>query len=68
MSTDRVVVDHDRCVAAGNCASLVPRVFAQSDDGKVILIKADIEQDLRSAVDDAADLCPGMAIEVTQDR
>lgn len=60
----RVIVDHDKCCGAGQCALLAPRVFDQQDDGKVIVLDATPPTELHAAVREAACVCPGAAIRV----
>lgn len=62
----RVVVDEQKCCGAGQCAMLAPDVFDQRDDGIVILLNATPPEELHSTVREAACVCPGSAIRVTE--
>ena len=61
-----VVIDQERCIAAGQCVAAAPDVFDQRDgDGVVVLMKAfpgsaDEEEGARQA----AAVCPAQAIQV----
>lgn len=62
-----VHVDADRCVAAGQCASLAPEVFDQRDeDGVVILLEEAPGPELHAAVRESAMVCPAAAIHLTE--
>lgn len=62
-----VTVDGDRCCGAGTCVILAPEVFDQRDeDGTVVLLDPAPAAKLHEAVGDAADQCPGRAIEVRE--
>jgi len=58
-----VVVDQEKCCAAGQCVLIVPEVFDQNDDdGIVVLLEADPGEDKRCPVTEAAQVCPAAAI------
>lgn len=59
----RVVVNEDKCVAAGQCAALSPLVFDQRDeDGIVILLDENPPDHLHESVRKATAACPALAI------
>jgi ferredoxin len=63
----KVRVDEDKCCSAGTCVVLAPEVFDQrDDDGIVILLDAQPPQQLHATVREAASVCPGAAIEVSE--
>ncbi|MEU7739742.1 ferredoxin [Nonomuraea sp. NPDC049158] len=63
----KVIVDEDKCCGAGQCVLIAPEVFDQRDeDGIVILLEPEPAADQHSAVREAAAVCPGAAIEVTE--
>jgi ferredoxin len=65
----RVIVDREKCVAAGQCVIEAEDVFDQSDeDGVVVLLQESPPADRLEAVRRAAELCPSMAITVTEDE
>jgi ferredoxin len=59
----RVTVDPNRCVCSSGCADLVPSVFAV-DRYELRVVDPDPPEDLRAALEEAAELCPTGAIEV----
>ena len=60
-----IVVDQDKCCGAGSCVLLAPDVFDQrADDGIVVLLDASPAAEHHDAVREAANVCPGAAIEV----
>ncbi|WP_345380844.1 ferredoxin [Pseudonocardia yuanmonensis] len=63
----KVTVDEDRCCGAGQCVMLAPDVFDQrEDDGIVVLLEAEPDAALHTAVREAADVCPAAAITVDE--
>ena len=64
----KVTIVRDRCVGAGRCVVAAPEVFDQGDDdGIVVLLTDSPAPGARAAVLEAADLCPGRAIRLTDD-
>ncbi|NUR69271.1 MAG: ferredoxin [Hamadaea sp.] len=63
----KVEIDRERCVASGSCAMALPAVFDQDeDDGRVILLTAEPDAGLRTAVRDAVLACPGGALSLIE--
>jgi ferredoxin len=63
----RVSVDQEKCVSSGQCVLAAAGVFDQRDeDGAVVLLDDDPPADLREDVRQAAVVCPGRAITVTE--
>ncbi|GAA2206529.1 ferredoxin [Nonomuraea monospora] len=63
----RVTVDEDKCCGAGSCVLVAPEVFDQRDeDGIVVLLNAEPGEGQHAAVREAAVVCPGAAIEVSE--
>ena len=60
----RVSVDLDVCVGSGSCANVCPEVFELGDDGYLHVLQEEPDEALRSAVEDAVELCPTGAITV----
>ena len=58
-----VSIDSGACVGSGMCVAVAERLFATGADGKAVALRAETGQD--PDVLDAADLCPGGAIIVT---
>jgi ferredoxin len=63
----KVIVDEDKCCGAGQCVLIAPEVFDQNeDDGIVVLLEATPGADQHAAVREAAAVCPGAAIELSE--
>ena len=59
----KVIVDTEKCVAAGQCVIEAEDVFDQrEDDGVVILLQENPPAERAEAVRRAAELCPALAI------
>ncbi|MEQ0558200.1 ferredoxin [Amycolatopsis sp. NEAU-NG30] len=64
----KVTVDEDKCCGAGTCVLLAPDVFDQRDeDGIVVLLDESPGAELHKIVREAASVCPGVAITVSED-
>lgn len=59
----RVVVDPAKCADHGQCVFAAPEVFQLDDDGKLVY-RSEVEESLRDAVEEAADVCPLQAITI----
>lgn len=61
----KVTVDQDKCIASGQCVLLAPEVFDQRDeDGIVALRDTAPPSDLDDVVEEAAHVCPSLAITI----
>jgi ferredoxin len=61
----KVVVDTEKCVAAGNCVAAAMDVFDQRDeDGIVVLLNENPPPELEEDVRNAAAVCPALAIRI----
>ncbi|MFE1962157.1 ferredoxin [Streptomyces sp. NPDC059479] len=61
----KVVVDEDKCVAAGQCVAAAADVFDQRDeDGIVVLLNGNPPPELAEDVRNAAAVCPALAIRI----
>jgi ferredoxin len=61
----KVSIDTDKCIAAGQCVLNAPDVFDQRDeDGIVILLNPSPSPELAEDVQQAAALCPALAITI----
>jgi ferredoxin len=59
----KIVIETEKCVAAGQCVLSAPDVFDQyEEDGTVILLTENPSSELTDDVEEAAALCPGRAI------
>ncbi|WP_055591356.1 ferredoxin [Streptacidiphilus griseoplanus] len=64
----RILIDHDRCRGAGQCALNAPDLFDQSDDdGTVVLLDDSPPPELHGAARLAAALCPNAVIRVVDE-
>ncbi|MET7680440.1 ferredoxin [Streptomyces sp. NPDC005423] len=63
----KVVVDEEKCVAAGQCVSAAVDVFDQRDeDGIVVLLDENPPSELAEDVRTAAAVCPALAIRIEE--
>ncbi|MFI6406074.1 ferredoxin [Streptomyces sp. NPDC050548] len=63
----KVVIDEDRCVAAGQCVAAAADVFDQRDeDGIVVLLTEHPSEDVADDVRTAAAVCPALAIRIQE--
>ncbi|MEV7983135.1 ferredoxin [Streptomyces sp. NPDC086519] len=61
----KVVVDEDKCVAAGQCVAAAMDVFDQRDeDGIVVVLNENPPAELADDVRNAAAVCPALAIRI----
>jgi ferredoxin len=61
----KVVVDEEKCVAAGQCVSAAMDVFDQRDeDGIVVVLNENPPAELADEVRNAAAVCPALAIRI----
>ena len=60
----KVVVDYDCCVSTGSCTRVAPEVFEIRDDGFLYLLQDEPAEELRTKVEEAAELCPTGAITI----
>jgi ferredoxin len=59
----KVHVDMNLCQSHGECVFAAPEVFDLGDDD-VLVWKEDVDEQLRDKVQEAAELCPMMAIRI----
>lgn len=63
----KVVVDEEKCVAAGQCVAAAMDVFDQRDeDGVVVLLNENPSPELADDVRNAAAVCPALAIHIEE--
>jgi ferredoxin len=60
----RVTVDYDVCASTGTCMQTCPEVFEVRSDGFLYVLVDEPPEELRSKVEEAAELCPTGAITV----
>lgn len=64
----KIVVDFDKCIAAGQCVLAADDLFAQNeDDGIVVLLSRTVPAERLEAAQDAARRCPTGAIAIVED-
>lgn len=61
----KIVVDLDICQRHGRCCMLAPQVF-ELDDAGLLTYQGTTDDELRDAVDQAAEACPTQAIQVLE--
>jgi ferredoxin len=63
----KVIIDQEKCVAAGQCVAAAADVFDQRDeDGIVILLNEAPSAERIGDVEHAARVCPALAIRIEQ--
>ena len=60
----RLLADIEACQGYGNCITGASDVFDIDDDGKVVLLTAEIPESDRGRVEEAARSCPVSALTV----
>ena len=68
----RIVVDLNKCADHGQCVFSAPAVFSLDERGKLAFrqeaigtyVSDDLDESLREDVEEAADVCPMLAIEI----
>ncbi|MFB8024482.1 ferredoxin [Streptomyces sp. NPDC056465] len=60
----KVTLDQDKCVASGQCVVAAADVFDQDDDGIAVLLDASPRPERADDVQQAAAVCPALAITV----
>jgi ferredoxin len=64
----KIVVDFDKCIAAGQCVLAADDLFGQNeDDGIVIVLSEKVPPERLEAAQDAARRCPTGAIVIIED-
>jgi len=63
----KVKLHVDYCVASGACVLECPEVFAQNDQGMVVLLNENPPAELATKVRKAAAVCPVTVIEIEEE-
>lgn len=58
----RVRVVTQRCISSGNCIDVASDAFDMDDDGQVVALVDEVDDQLRDRVELAAQVCPVQAI------
>ncbi|HEX4982024.1 MAG TPA: ferredoxin [Ilumatobacteraceae bacterium] len=61
----KVTVDYDLCASTGSCMQICPEVFEVRSDGYLYVLQDEPGEELRTKVEEAAELCPTAAITVS---
>ena len=63
----KVIIDQEKCVASGQCVTSAADVFDQRDeDGIVVLLNDSPPAELTADVQQAAAVCPALAIQIEE--
>lgn len=60
----KVTVDYDLCEANALCADACPEVFKLTNEDELIILIEDPDESLRFKLEEAAQLCPRLAITI----
>jgi ferredoxin len=60
----KVSVNFDVCASTGACMQTAPEVFEVRSDGYLYILQEEPGEELRTSVEEAADLCPTGAITI----
>lgn len=58
----RISIDQDKCIASGACVIAAPAVFAQDEDGLVIVLEPNPGPELQEQANEAIRACPAAVI------
>jgi ferredoxin len=58
----KVKVVTERCISSGNCVDVASDAFDMDDDGNVIALVEEVDDQVRDQVELAARVCPVQAI------
>jgi ferredoxin len=64
----KVIASQTSCIGAGQCVLSAPNVFAQQDDGRVILLAENPGASDQDGAREAASLCPSGSIDIKDDN
>lgn len=63
----KIIIDEEKCVAAGQCVNVAPDVFDQRDeDGIVVLLNESPDGGEAADARQAAAVCPALAIRIEE--
>ena len=63
----RVKIDGERCARTGYCVRVAPQLFALRDDGPTEVTQPEPPRDLQEPAREAAEICPALAIRISED-
>ncbi|MEU1514629.1 MULTISPECIES: ferredoxin [unclassified Streptomyces] len=66
MTSHKVELEADKCVASGQCVVAAMQVFDQDDDGIAILLEESPAPELLDDVREAVAVCPAAAIRLVE--
>jgi ferredoxin len=64
----RLTVDHNVCMRSGQCSYLHPELFTEREDGFPVVLVDRPDEELLTAAEEAAELCPSGAIQLVEDE
>ncbi|MER7082531.1 Ferredoxin [Saccharopolyspora kobensis] len=63
----RIEADLERCVGAGQCVLTAPARFDQNDeDGRVVVLQAEVDEAGAEVVREAVTVCPSQALALVE--
>lgn len=62
MESVSITVDHDLCMANGQCVSAAPELFDLTDDGELLAETGPVPSELVAKAELAVRLCPTQAL------
>jgi len=60
----KIKVDRDQCCGYGVCAEICPDVYGIDEDGLIVLLKEEVDDNLFEAANEGAYACPQSVIKV----
>jgi ferredoxin len=61
----KIVIDNKKCLRSGQCTYLHPKLLKEGPDGYPVVLVDVVPDDLVKEAEDAADICPSGAIDLT---
>jgi len=65
MSKYKIKVDKEKCIGCGACVAMAPKTFEMTPDGKAVVLKGELDEDI--VIRQTAEACPTLAIELEED-
>lgn len=62
----KIEVDFDKCESNAVCMAVAPKYFEVRDDDFLYILQEEVDDDDRSAVQEAVDRCPKQAISLAE--
>jgi ferredoxin len=58
----RIVLDRAKCTGIGICEAHAPTVFEVDDHGELVVLSAEVPEDVQNEVAEAVEGCPTLAL------